>query len=188
MIWRIILETFLVVILVFASANFWACAKAPSHLRRLLNDPDELNRLIEHIGLNKLLESALAIEPVFGSYEANINAWNTSHFRSLSQTRNLLGILVLAVLGGSWFLGDWYLAANAMIFALMALMDIPSSAKNNNLKHLPSIMLNLIKWLSEDPYLAWDFAKCVSNTALLGIFWRRWSSTTRRTPNTIKTT
>jgi hypothetical protein len=151
MFWKILLELLLVLIILFAGGSFWACLKAPRHLRNILSDPMELNRLIDHFGYDKLRADAQKVQaPPFGTFGDTITIWETAHYKSLSQTRNGLLVVVLVVLAASWWLGAWNLAASLLVFFSLGFAGLPASAKNNNADTLSSVMLNLIKWGQED--------------------------------------
>lgn len=151
MLWRIALEVVIVFVLVMLGSSFWACLKAPTHMRSLLSDQSELRRLIDHFGFDGLYTEALNLKSDNHLHGELLLAWEYSHYRSLSQTRNMLSVGVVAVLLASWWLGWGYLAVSVGIFALTGFGGIPASAKNNNAKHLPTVILHLIKWMREDP-------------------------------------
>ncbi len=151
MFWRILLELLFVLIILFAGAPFWACLKAPRHFHNILSDPVELKRLIDHVGYDNLRVDAQNVQaPPFGTSGDTIAIWETAHYKSLSQTRNGLLFVVLAVLGASWWVGMWYLAASLIVFFSLGFAGLSASAKNNNADTLSSVMLNLIKWHQED--------------------------------------
>lgn len=62
MFWRVLLELLLLLIILFAGGSFWACLKAPRHLRNLLSDPMELMRLVDHVGYDKLRAEAQHVQ------------------------------------------------------------------------------------------------------------------------------
>ncbi len=151
MFWHILLEIVLVLVLVFAGGPFWACLKAPRHLRSMLADPGELRRVIELIGYERLNADAQEIKaPPLGSYGDTIVIWDGAHYTSLSSTRNWLLFIVLVALAASLWMGVWYFAVSLLVFAALGFEQLPAVAKGNNAKHLPSVMLNLIKWRQED--------------------------------------
>jgi hypothetical protein len=147
----IFLGLLLAAVMLFVGAGFWACARSPSHLRRFLADATELQRLLQFLEPQKLHDEARKVKPVFGSYAGNIATHEAAHAASLSRTRNLLFLLAASDAGASYYLSVPLFWINVLIFALPALFDIPTSAKNNNATHVHTVMLNLIKWHSEDP-------------------------------------
>jgi hypothetical protein len=151
MFWRILLELFLLLIILFAGVSFWSCLKSPRHLHKMLSDPMELMRLIDHFGYDKLGAEAQQVQaPPFGTFGDTIDLWEAAHYKSLSQTRNGLLFVALAVLAASWWLGMWYLAVSLFVFFSLGFAELPPSAKNNNANHLPLVMLNLMAWHRED--------------------------------------
>lgn len=54
MFWKILLELLFLFIILFAGLPFWSCLKTPRHLHKMLSDPMELMRLIDHFGYEKL--------------------------------------------------------------------------------------------------------------------------------------
>ena len=157
MMWRIVIEVVFVAALLFLGSSFWACLKAPAHLRRMLADETELRRLIDHFVWDKLDAEARNVKPLPIGYADTLVLWDRAHFKSLSQTRNYLGVAVALVLAGSWWLGLGYFLVNAAIFALMGFSDIPASAKNNNARHLPTVIMNLILWIKNDQHACMTF-------------------------------
>jgi len=151
MFWRILLELLFVLLILFAGGSFWACLKAPKHLHNMLADPMELTRLIDHVGYDKLRAEAQKVQaPPYGTFGDTIAIWEAAHYKSLSQTRKGLLLVVLAVLAASWCLGMWYLAVSLFVFFSLGYAELPVSAKNNNADHLASVILNLVKWCRED--------------------------------------
>jgi hypothetical protein len=148
--WRIALEVVFVLIVFFAGVNFWACSKTPKHLYRLLGDSEELSRLIDHFGYERLLADAQGVAPQAGTFDTNISILNIAHYKSLSLTRNTLLFVVLVVLAASGWLGFWYFVVSLLVFVALGFTDIPDSAKNNNANHVASVTLNLMKWRQED--------------------------------------
>lgn len=164
MAWKVLLEIVLALAVLFVASGFWATAKSPAHLRRLLNDPSELERIYHFMGPEKLRQEAAQIRPVAGSYAGNISMWDAAHRGSLSRTRNLMGIGVLVLLFLSWLLGPGYLATSLTVFAILALPEISVSAKNNNVTHLHSVILNVIKWNQSDSAACWEYCRNRSPT------------------------
>jgi hypothetical protein len=153
MFWHISLEVVFAFVIAIASSSFWACAKSPGHLRKLLCDPIELARIVEFLGLEKLRTEAEDIRPLSEglTYGDTINLWDIAHRKSLAKPRNALFVLVLVIIGASGlWLGLWYAIGNLLIFVLLGLTEIPAPAKNNNARHLPSVVMNLLKWRNED--------------------------------------
>ncbi|MGO8813614.1 MAG: hypothetical protein ACLQVG_02970 [Terriglobia bacterium] len=151
MIWRILLEIVFVLALVFAGSSFWACHKSPAHLRRLMADEEQLKRIIDLVGFAKLSADANDIEPISQrhTYGDTIILWEKAHLKSLSHTRNLFALMVAAILATSWWLGDWYFAVSLCTFVALGFSDLPIAAKNNNARHIPSVVRNLIRWRQE---------------------------------------
>jgi len=162
--WKILLEACFAALAFFLASGFWATAKSPAHLRRVLLDPSELERVYRFFDPEKLHREALQIEPVMGSYAANINMWNRSHQTSLVRTRNLMGLGAAVLLFLSWLLGPSYLAASGALFVLPVIFELPDSAKNNNATHIHTVMLNVIKWSESDSSGCRDYCRNSSPT------------------------
>ena len=161
MMWHLAVEVPMVVGLAFVAGGFWACLKAPRHFRALLADQKEIRRIISVMGFDKLSAEAQGVNPISDkhSYGDSIVIWDKAHFVSLSQTRTTLLILVVVIFLTSWFLGVWYFVANFLIFASLGLSGLPASAKNNNARHLPLVIMNLIKWRQEDEQACTKFCE-----------------------------
>ncbi|HKV95094.1 MAG TPA: hypothetical protein VJW20_21290 [Candidatus Angelobacter sp.] len=151
MLWHMLLEVALVFALAYAGGPFWSCLKGPKHLQEMLGNRDELTRLIDLAGYSNLLADAQNIKPLLnGNYGDNIFLWDNAHLKSLSSTRNALFFVVMGILALSWWIGIWYFAVSLAIFLLFGCMELPGVAKNNNAKHLLSVIVNLIKWRQDD--------------------------------------
>jgi hypothetical protein len=158
MLWRVLLELVLLLVLLFAGSSFWSCFKAPKHLLTMLGDSADLRRVIARSGYEKLVEDAQQVKaPPFGTFGDTISIWDNAHHKSLSSTRNAFLAVVLGILAASWWLGIWYFAAGLFVFLVLGFAEIPVSAKNNNANHLPSVILNLIRWCQEDEFACQDF-------------------------------
>lgn len=165
MLWKAIFEIAIVVGLLATGGSFWACAKSPGHLTRILRDPNELRRIFDFIGRDKLIEESSRIEPVFGSFANNMVALGAAHLRALSGTRNLMLIASAVLLFLSYLLGIYFLIANAILFVLLAAVDIPVSAKNNNATHVHELIGNIYKWYQLDSTGCFDY--CTRQSPML---------------------
>lgn len=149
--WKYVIEAVIVLVLMGLSASFWSLLKAPRHLRIILSDPKELKAFLDFLNPQTVLREAETIEPVFDSYEKNIKLFKESHFGALRQSQVPLLFLSVIILIGSYFMGISYLVANTAIFFVPALLPMVSSAKNQNMTYIRTIILNLLKWNSIDP-------------------------------------
>ena len=102
-------------------------------------------------------DAAQVQAPAFGAFGDTIAIWDAAHYRSLSQTRNGLMLVLLFSLAASWWLGVWYFAVSIGAFCLLGFTELPPSAKNNNANHLASVIVNLIKWRLEDAHSCQEF-------------------------------
>jgi hypothetical protein len=141
----------LVAVAFFAGANFWALVRAPIHLSRLLRDSAELRQVVGFLGPTKLVEEAQVIEPVLGSYAKNIAVWDRAHMASLRNPRNSFLLVGAADLVTAYFVSPWCLVTAGVVLVLPALFPLGNSAKNNNVTHVHTVLLNLIKWHEKDP-------------------------------------
>lgn len=147
----VLLGITLALIALVVGSSFWAVARSPAHLRSLLSNREELQRLLDFLGQQQLENEALDVKPVFGSYAANIAAFERAHLDSLVRTRNALLIVALALLGGSYLVNSKLALIVLALLILPSVMALPASAKNNNATHTHTILLNLRKWQTEDP-------------------------------------
>ncbi len=150
--WRILLEVVFVLAIAFIGRGFWACAKRPAHLRRLRADPNELRRIIDLVGLDKLRAEAQILKLLPGPHRFGdmFILWDRAELKSMSGMRNRALVIVLAVLAASLWLGIWYFVVTLSIFMLMALSELPAAAKNDDNIHLRSIFMSLMNWREED--------------------------------------
>jgi hypothetical protein len=160
MFWHVLLEGIFLGIILFAGGPFWHCLKAPKHLHTVLADTAELARLIGHYNYDKLVaESNKLPAPPFGTNGDIIIIWDAAHYKSLASTRNLMLFVVLVLLIASGWLGVWYFAVSLSVFLLLGLGELPVVAKNNNVNHLPSVILNLIQWRSHNAPACEEFCR-----------------------------
>jgi hypothetical protein len=148
--WRIPLEILLGILLLSIGSGFWAILKSRGHLRKVLADETELNRFLDFLTPAKVVEEGRDIKPMFESYLQNIQFFERAHFAALNKTRNLTFIVALILIAISYFLGLPYLIASLVTFLLPSLAGIPASAKNNNLTHVHTVILNIYKWNDTD--------------------------------------
>ena len=151
MTWRIGLEVPLTILSLALGVNLWAIIKSPAHLRHLLADRDELNRLLNFLGTETLAQEASRVEPIAGSWANNISMWERAHAASLSRTRNILLLLAAGLFIASYCFGLTYLAFNLSLLLLTAALPIPSSSKNNNSTHIHTLVLNIMQWHTKQP-------------------------------------
>lgn len=154
---KIIFEVVLVIVLMLMGVGFWAIIKSSSHMKHLLTDANELKNFIDYIGSSKLIQEAQSVEPVFGSYLQNIALFEKSNIASLAKTRNLLIALFIPIVIVSYFMGPHYFVVNLLLFCLPAIFPIPASAKDNNVTHLHTVILNLYKWNVTDSAACFNY-------------------------------
>lgn len=154
---HILLATFVSLIFFVLGSWFWAVAKSPRHLQRLLLDEAELRRFLAFLGHAKFIEEAGAIKPVLGSYAKNIEVFDRAHAISLNKPRNTLLVLATLLLVGSYFINPLYCALGFLFFLVAGLFPLFDSAKNNNMTHVHTIMLNVRKWHTEEPYACAEY-------------------------------
>jgi len=141
----------------------------------MLADGNELRGLLAFLGRDKLIVEAQAIEPVLGTYAANIQAWEIADQRSLTRTRNGLLIVGALLLLGSDSLGPTYLLVTAGLFVVPLLFPVPASVHNNNAEHVRTIALNLLKWSTEKAEECRDF--CINQRPDLALLYVLLTST-----------
>ena len=152
MLWRIPVEAIFALALFFFGRGFWAAAKSPGHLRKILGDPSALKRIIDEAGFDNLRAEAQIVKLLPGTqYSANMFAlWDMAHFKSIAQVRNWGILFVLVVLAASFWLGIWYFAVSLIVFILRAFSKLPPQAINDNLQHLNSVIMHLNNWQQQD--------------------------------------
>jgi hypothetical protein len=150
--WKFLIDVGLAFLIVMAAEPFWSIIKSRAYIASVLQSEGELRRFIELIGRDALRSDAAKLEPVFGSWMENI-AFNTRvHFKALAHTRNLVFLAVASVIVGSfYFLGPGFAFANLLLFLVLAFRKILTSAANQNLTLVHSVLTNLYRWYSEDP-------------------------------------
>jgi hypothetical protein len=148
--WKIILEPVLAIIAYFLGINLWALLKSPSHLKHAISDKVILKESLDILGIDQFIKEANDIQPAFRDHKSFIARCDNSHNNSLSIIRNLILIPYTIVLVISGFIGTIYLVVNLSISLLAYFQPINLYAKNNNIMHIHTIMLNIHKWNTED--------------------------------------
>ena len=162
--WRIPLEILLATLALFLGTSFWAVAKSPAHLRGVLGDIGELTRFVDFLGRDNLIKEAESVKPVFGSYLKNIQLFEKAHLIALNKTRNILSVLTILLIGASYFVGLTYMIINIAFFLLPVVREIPASAKDNNITHVHTVILNVYEWNKTDP--GGCLAHCINDSGL----------------------
>src|SRR5712692_9686919 len=144
--WTIPLEILLAILALILGTSFWAVAKSPVHLRSVLGDIGELTRFVDFLGRDNLIKEAESVKPVFGSYLKNILLFEKAHLIALNNTWNMLSVLTILLIGLSYFVGLIYMTVNIALFLLPVVREIPASAKDNNITHVHTVILNVYKW------------------------------------------
>lgn len=126
-------------------ANVSSLSRAPRHLRTLLQDSQELARIVGHFDPAKLRLEAKGIDPVLG-FSKSFNIWEQAHRISLRGPRNILLVFGVADLIGAYYVSRECFFVAATLFVVPWLFPIPANAKNNNVLHLRTVILNLMKW------------------------------------------
>ena len=149
MIIKIIIEIVLGFILMGIGSAFWNCVKSPKFLAKILGDYDELKKFFHHLGKEKIKQESEFVDPEIG-YSANIALWIKASISALDKTRNMLLVVIIAILIGSYFLGNVFLFINIALFIFVAFPNISASAKNNIFYDIHTVMLNVYKWNKVD--------------------------------------
>lgn len=155
--WRIVLELCSGLALLVLGAGFWAVVKSPRFFEGLLADSSELRAFTDFLGTNRIVEEARDVEPVFGSYGANIDFFTKVHLESLRRTRAMVLALAVPMILGSYLLGAWYMMTNAVVFLLPGVFPIPASAKNNTVTLVHTIALNIHRWHEVESIACFDY-------------------------------
>jgi|WetSurMetagenome_2_1015567.scaffolds.fasta_scaffold10665_4 hypothetical protein len=145
MIIKVIIEIILGVVLLCVSSSFWNCVKSPKFLAKILGDYDELKKFCHHIGKEKIEQESEKVNPQIG-YSASIALWIKASISALDKTRNMLLVITIGILIGSYFLGNIFLFINIALFVLMAFPSISAPAQNNIFSDIHTIMVNVYKW------------------------------------------
>lgn len=96
------------------------------------------------------MEEGEKIKSMSESYLRNILFFEKAHFAALNKTRNLTFFVSLILIVISYLIGIPYLIASIIAFFLPALSGIPASAKNYNITHVHTVILNIYKWNKTD--------------------------------------
>lgn len=130
-------------------ANFAAIVKSPSHLRALLSDRAQLTDIVKLWGPD-LGKDAASMTPLIGSYPQTLAIWEKAQNLSLCRPRTAIVVVTIVLLVGAAFFGVTLFVVAVCLFVLPLLFQVPESAKNNNVRHLRFVSLNLTKWNQED--------------------------------------
>lgn len=156
---KIIIEIILGLILAGVSSAFWNCVKSPKILGKLLGDYNELKKFYHHLGKEKIEQGGKNFpdenaKPANNSlwFQTIIVSWIKASVSALDKTRNMLLVVILGILIGSYFLGYIFLFINlALFFITMFPKDkIYSSALANLFQDIHVLMTNVYKWNKVD--------------------------------------
>src|ERR1035437_9411397 len=125
MILKLIIEIILGIVLLTPSTSFWACVKSPNFLGRILADYDELKRFFDFLGVDKIHQESQHIQPIRGSYSANIATWMKASFTALDKARNMTLFFSVVIILIGLLLGIEFVLINTAIFFLAALYPMP---------------------------------------------------------------
>jgi hypothetical protein len=171
---KIIGELLLLLGIVGLGGNLWACAKAPRYLQAFLRNPDELERVFDFIGREKIIIEAENIQPVTGSFRGNILMLGVVHLEAFRRTKNLMIVAVAILLIISYFLGLYFLIANVGLFLLLAFANFSDFMKNNNATHVHELVGNIYRWNILDEESCRSF--CTDNDSVLSELYKLVSS------------
>jgi len=150
MILRIVIEVILGAALLSVSTSFWACIKSPKFLGRILVNYDEPKKFFDHFGVDKIHQESQAVQPILGSYSANIATWMKSSFSALDKARNMTLFFSVVIILTGFLLGIEFVLINTIVFFLTALAPIPAPARNNMFSDIHTIIINVYKWNTVD--------------------------------------
>lgn len=151
MIITIVIEVVLAILLLTASASFWACIKSPKFLGHVLSEYGELKKFLNFLDKDTIHRESQDIQPVLGSYSNNIATWMKASFYALDKARNMTALVSAAIIIVSYFLGLEFLLINVALFFLVSLAPIPASAQKNMFSDLHIMIVTIYKWNSVDP-------------------------------------
>jgi hypothetical protein len=154
---KIIVEIVVALVLIALGTSFWSCVKSPRFMARTLADYDGLKTIFSFLDAEKIREETQNMEPVFGSYSNNIAMWLKSSISALDKTRNILLFFIVVIVAATYFLGTTFIIINIAIFLLLALAPIATSAQNNILSDVHTVLKNVYKWNAEDPVACKNF-------------------------------
>lgn len=145
---KIIIEIILGFVLLGVSSAFWNCVKSPKFLAKLLGDYAELKKFYNHLGVEKIEQESEKVAPINEKlgFSTNIVLWMKASISALDRTRNMLAVVIIGILIGSYFLGNIFLFINIALFIVMAFLGIAASAQNNIFSDIHTMMLNVYKW------------------------------------------
>ena len=148
MIISIVIEVILGFVLLGVSSAFWNCVNSPKFLAKTLGDYDELKKFYDHLGVDKIRQEGEKVNPINEKlgFSTNIILWMKASISALDNTRNMLVLVIVGILIGSYFLGNVFLFINIVLFIIMAFPNIAASAQNNIFSDIHTIMLNVYKW------------------------------------------
>jgi hypothetical protein len=145
---KIVIEIILGFILLGISSAFWNCVKSPKFLAKLLGDYGELKKFYNYLGAEKIKQESEKVAPVNEKlgFSTNIVLWMRASISALDRTRNMLAVVIIGILIGSYFLGNIFILINIVLFVAMVFPSISADAKNNIMTDIHTIMLNVYKW------------------------------------------
>ena len=151
MVVKIIIEVVGAIVLISLSWSFWQCVHSPKYLGRMLSDYNQMKRIYEFFGTDTIRAEGEKLQPVLGSYSANVATWMKSSLSALDTARNTTLFFLVLIIFLSYFLGVRFLLINVGIFFVSSSLPMSEAAKRNMMTDIRMIIINVYKWYSVEP-------------------------------------
>lgn len=162
---KIAVEIILGIISLILGNIFWSALRAGSFQKKLIQNEDEIKKLITYITPEKFINESHNVEPAMGSYSNNIGVFLYSSIETFKRTRNIILLIQIIILVVCYFIKPVFIPINLFLFILIGLSGINNYVKNSVATDIHSVMSNIYKWnlvdtkecekfcISEKPYL-----------------------------------
>ena len=137
--------------MLFAGQTFWQLRKRERFLKEAIRTPAFIESLISRERLASPPPRVLAlVQKNEVGYVLNMKCVMDADRVSQRRVTIFFGVVVAAILVGSYFIGLVYLAINVALFFLTASVPIASSAQSNAAEHIFTVGLILHRWRLEN--------------------------------------
>jgi hypothetical protein len=167
---KIVIEIIVGIVVLISSINFWQCVKSPIFWNKTLTDRNELKRIFDHIGIDSINE----FNSQWDSNSVPARVITTLKIEAgksaINKAQNMLLIVVLICLVGSYFVGMIPFIINVVLFLLTYIIPIGDSAKNNIARDIGEAFSCVVYWNKIDQSECRDFCNYGKYKYLSGLY------------------
>lgn len=164
----IILEVVVAILIVGLGAAFWSAYKAPKYLRKMLDDENELKRILISETGELQINNFENGKPMPGDYFIErIDKILGSCRNEYNKFRYVCLTIILLLIGASVFLGKIYLALNVLVFVLLSGINAVEPVKKKLADNIIAVATGIAKWHGTNSGECGDYCNARTELKLL---------------------